>query len=292
MNSVAPASGPSVVQELPLKNSAEKNSKPKPKSKPQREIRPSKILPTERLTVERQLEILRAYAAASSHGSKAVTLEEVAGVVEMAPTTVSLANAFLASVGFISKTDSGFMPAPEVVSFLRAHEWNPESSSQKLSPVVEKSWFFQAIKPRLSFNATPEDAVIDKLAEAATAPPEYKRNLQMLIEFAVAAGLLQRDGNQLKLTKPSTASPDSTQRGEGASNGKSSEIAATDSQTKSKMVTTAFAKTAEGAVHFNVSVRVDMEEFAGWEPGRISAFFSGIAEVLKAKAGIEVESGS
>ena len=32
-------------------------------------------------------------------------------------------------------------------------------------------------------------------------------------------------------------------------------------------------------VQFDVSVRVDMKEFAGWKPDRIAAFFSGIAQV-------------
>jgi hypothetical protein len=32
-----------------------------------------------------------------------------------------------------------------------------------------------------------------------------------------------------------------------------------------------------------------MAEFAGWKPERITAFFNGIAEVLKAKANVEKE---
>jgi hypothetical protein len=44
-----------------------------------------------------------------------------------------------------------------------------------------------------------------------------------------------------------------------------------------------------GGVQFGVNVSVDMAEMAGWEPARIAAFFSGIAEVLSAKKGVEPE---
>jgi hypothetical protein len=288
MSAAIPASGPAVVPDVSSKQPVAKKSKSKPKDKAQRDTRPTKLLPTERITVDRQLAILRAYAAASSHGSKAVTLDEVAGVVGMATTTISLANPFLCSINLISKSDAGFIPSGEVVSFLRAHEWNPDTSSHKLSPIIEHSWFFDAIKPRLSYNPTDEEAIIKLLAETTAAGPDYKKNLQMLIEFTIAAGLVQRDGNQLRLANPSTPAPDAPPRAEGTTKMETP----LEPQLKNRVITTAFAKTAEGAVHFNVSVRVDMDEFAGWQPERITAFFAGIAKVLAAKANIETESDS
>ena len=52
-------------------------------------------------------------------------------------------------------------------------------------------------------------------------------------------------------------------------------------------VSTVFSQPADGLVQFNVSVKVDMREFAGWAPERITAFFGGIAQVLAAKGSIE-----
>jgi len=292
--STAPA-GPTVVQEILSKqeNKQADEKKSKAKKKPARaathESRPNRLLPTERITVEKQLAILRAYAAASSHGSKTVKLEEVANVLGMATTTVSLANPFLTSVGLLSKTDAGFMPASEVVSFLRAHEWNPETSSHKLGPIIERSWFFEAIKPRLSFGPTDEDAIVNVLGETTAAGPDYKKNLQMLTEFAIAAGLVQREGTQLRLARPSTSvSGEAIPKAEPNASAKTSDV---DGAASKKTISSVFQKTAEGAVHFNVSVKVEMEEFAGWQPDRIVAFFNGIAAVLRAKAGIEQEIG-
>jgi len=59
----------------------------------------------------------------------------------------------------------------------------------------------------------------------------------------------------------------------------------------SKRAAPTFFGTTEGAVNFNVSVRVDMGEFASWKPERIAAFFNGMAQVLAAKADVE-KSGS
>jgi hypothetical protein len=43
---------------------------------------------------------------------------------------------------------------------------------------------------------------------------------------------------------------------------------------------------ASGAVAFQVSISVDMEEMSRWEPDRIAAFFSGLARVISAKKGL------
>src|ERR1700732_2774399 len=110
--------------------------------------RPNRTLPTDRLTVAKQLDILRAYAAASANGTRAATIVEVGEIVKMAPTTVSMANAFLSSVGLLQRSDAGsYMPSPEVINFLRAYEWNPETASHKMGPTLRDSWFGQVLTP-------------------------------------------------------------------------------------------------------------------------------------------------
>jgi len=281
----ATVTGPAVVSELP----SEKKGRKPPKRKARREVKLTKILPTDRIGFDKQLDILRAYAACSAQGSKSVTLEELAGVMKMAPTTVTMANPFLSSIGFIVRTDSGYMPSSEVLGFLRAYEWNRDTAAFKLAPIVENAWFYTAIKSQLEFGSIEEETVITTLGDSATAGPEYKKALKTLIEYMLAAGLVQRDGGQLRIVRQAAipaagdASPPKVE---------SPKAGVPDPETKNRIVNTSFSKTAEGAVHFNVSVRVEMAEFAGWQSDRISAFFSGIAEVLKAKTGIETEVGS
>jgi len=214
-------------------------------------------------------------------------LDEVAAIVKMVPTTVAMGNPFFTSIGLISKTDAGFVPSADVINFLRAYEWNRETASYKLASTIEGTWFYQTLSTRLSFRPMEEADAVTALAEAASAGPDYKKSLQILIEYTIIAGLVQRDGNQLRLmrqTAPSSETPTRTEPGKAADS-------TVDAQPKTRILT-GFAQSAEGAVHFNVQVRVEMAEFAGWQPERIQAFFNGIAAVLKAKANIETEAGT
>src|ERR1700683_5387850 len=87
-----------------------------PKPKPHRSAkapasRPTKFLPSERITFMRQLDILRGWAAASGPLRKAVGNVEVGKIVDMQPSTVSMNNAFYASIGLLSKSEGGYAPA-------------------------------------------------------------------------------------------------------------------------------------------------------------------------------------
>ena len=244
-----------------------------------KKTKPIKSLPTERINFTKQLHLLRAHAAVSGPNGKIVTNKEAADVVEMSDTTVSLANSFFVDVGLIQRADGGFLPSQEVISFSRAHEWNPESASHKLQPVIARSWFADVLMPKLSFRALSEEQAVADLADAAAAGPEYKIQLRLLIDYMEAAGIVQRDGNMIKLLR---ASPTSNQTQE-----KPGTMEPRDTTSSKGSVITAFAQPAAGVVQFHVSVKVDLKEFAGWEPHRITAFFGGIAQVLAAKGTIE-----
>jgi hypothetical protein len=248
--------------------------------------KPNKTLPTERINVSKQLDILRAYAAVSNSGTKPAPVNEVASVMKMAASTVSLANAFLSNIGLIVRTDAGsYSPSAEVVSFLRAYEWDKETASYKLAPLLRDTWFSKALLSRLSFNSLEEEAAIAILAEASAAAPEYKKELRMILDFMVAGGLIRRDGSTIKLVTREAAD------GAGASTPvpkvEESNKPLESARSNPGNISTAFSASPAGAISFNVHVQVDMSEFGSWRPERIQAFFRGIAEVLAAKADVE-----
>jgi hypothetical protein len=203
----------------------------------------------------------------------------------MASSTLSMNNAFYAQNGFLMKADGGYIPAPEVFSFLRAYEWTPESAFTKMAPILGKTWFAEALLPKLSFGVLTTDEAIQRLADVCTAGPDYRSQLRFLLDYLGNSGVIEWDGNQVRKganavnatsTAPNTdivqtpnnpppSAPEPSKRGGGPT----------------------FFGTTEGAVNFNVSVRVDMGEFANWKPERIAAFFNGMAQVLAAKADVE-----
>src|ERR1041384_777567 len=83
--------------------------------------KPTKKLPTDRIGVPKQIDILRAYAAAGASESKSATVGEVAEIVKMAGATIEMAHPFLSSLGLLTRTGPGsFSVSSEVVNFLNA----------------------------------------------------------------------------------------------------------------------------------------------------------------------------
>jgi hypothetical protein len=244
--------------------------------------RPTKILPTDRITFTRQLDLLKAWAASSSPPGRIVTNNDVADMVKMQSSTVSLANPFFASVGLLQKAEGGYVPSADVMNFFRAAEYS-DTPGHKLAPTMRESWFGVALLPKLSYRPMTEAEALSVLHDAATAGADYRNQLKMLIDYLVAAGVAQRDGEMIKAAKPAF---------EFGPSGNPPPEAARQSEPEPNIpakqnIATAFAASPEGGISFHISVRVNMEQFATWKPERITAFFAGIAQMLAAKAKIE-----
>jgi len=255
--------------------------------------KPKKVLPTSRISVPKQLDILRGYVHASGQEGKGVKLKDLAAIMKMHENTVTLANPFLADIGLITRGDSGYVPSSEAIAYVGAYDWNPEKAAHKLAPVVEATWFAKLLMPQVRMRGSmDEKEAIGELAGEAKAAPAYEPQLRMLLEYMEAAGLILRENGRISRRN---AAP-----GEGAGAGSAPERQPLSSESsepnqsggggKSGLFTT-FSQPTEGVVRFNVSVKVDMAEFAGWRADRIAAFFAGIAQVLAAKGMLEKDAG-
>lgn len=248
--------------------------------------RPTRVLPTDRIAFPKQLDLLRIYAVASGPTRKTVTLAEVENIIKMKSSTISLANPFFTDIGLIQKVDKGFVPADALLNYQRAHAWNPDVAAHKLQPVIEATWFAQALLPILHYRPMSETEAIGALADACNASPDYEPQLHLLLDYLSAAGFISSEGGQVRAiiqqaterSTPAPAQPDVP-----------TEVPAASMPSKAA-IATAFSQPTEGTVQFHVSVRVDMNEFAGWKADRIAAFFGGIAQVLAAKGALERDS--
>ena len=255
---------------------------------PTAKLQPSRRLPTDRIKFRSQLDIIRAYGAASQNGTRPVNYREAAKYVKLDPNTVSALNPFLVECGFVERAGNDVVPTKAVLDFAMAHTWAAETAPRKLLPLIERSWFGVTLRSKLAFHAMAEDEAIAELAHEISAGPELKPRLGLLIDYAEAAGLLRREGNQLLPLAPAVAEepmpastePSPRERPE-ATDGRDG-----GSRASGSAVGTGFMST-EGVVQFHVSIRVTMQEMASWSPDRISAFFAGLAQVLAAKQGTE-----
>jgi hypothetical protein len=269
----------------PLKHSLKSKPASKVGTKKAQRSKPIRVLPTDRIAFPKQLDILRAYASIYASTQQPVSHQKVAEVSKMQPSTVSLANPFLASINLIEKTDAGYIPCTDAMAFQRAYNWNPETAGRALQPVVRSSWFAQTMLARVSYAPVQETEAVEILAHACSAGPEYKLQIRCLLEYLAHVGLIERDGGQVRTVKTNGQDAE----GEQSQTTQRSPIASTEKSdmTSSPRIATAYTQFPEGAVQFNVSIKVGMAEFGGWSPERIAAFFSGLAQVLAAKADIE-----
>ncbi|MGB7100234.1 MAG: hypothetical protein WBD95_15905 [Xanthobacteraceae bacterium] len=246
---------------------------------------PTRRLPTTRIKFSKQLDVIRAYGIKSLNGTRPASYKDAAEVTDIHLNTVSLMVGFLVENGFLERVGGDTMPTRAVLDFAQAYNWSAETAPRKLAPIVRNSWFGELLLTKLAFRSMSEDEAIAELGGAISAGTEYKSAIGMLIDYAVATGLVRRDGNQLSLGEAAAPEP-SSGPSERASSPEQRDDSATSSRSATASVATSFMNT-EGAVQFHVSIRVSMQEMSGWTPDRIAAFFAGLAQVLAAKKGTE-----
>jgi hypothetical protein len=174
-------------------------------------VPPTKTLPSDRLAFGKQVDALRAFAAVfEANGNKPVTNDEAGKIINMSGNTVVVTNGFFSDVKLLvrQKDSPALIPAPETLAYYKAHEWDPKTAGEKLKPVLERCWFAEVLVPRLRFRAYDGQEALTVLAEACAASKDYEPRLQVLLEFMVFAGVVARDGSQIKLAgaKPLEAS--------------------------------------------------------------------------------------
>jgi hypothetical protein len=150
------------------------------------------------------------------------------------------------------------------------------------------SWFMQILLPRLRFRSSMEEReAVEILALEASAPPDYKRQLVMLLEYGAAVGLFTRESGMLTLNQQAASAAQSQDQEEEPTNPPPPTVTPPTPAPQSPLAGAMFAPNANGAVQFNFSVHVNQTELATWTADRIAAFFSGIAQVLAARGKAE-----
>ena|SRR3989442_673393 len=244
--------------------------------------KPRHVLPTNRIAFPKQLEVLRAYAAASGSG-RAVTNDEVAKIAQLTASTVSLGNPFFSSIGLLKKQDPGYVASKEVLDFARQYGWDKTTASHKLAPLIVGTWFASAILPTLQIRAMDEQDALTSIADRASASTGHTANIRLLLQYLESSGVVAREGKQLVVGPMATAPPTTDVRTEESTeqNGGGTPPSR-EQKSRSALPTTALGPT-EGATRLDFSVQVRMSEMAGWSPERIAAFFAGVAKVLAAR---------
>lgn len=228
-----------------------------------------KALPTDRMSVSSQLKVLRGYAAASSNGQN-VFNAEVAKAAGIAQTSVSTCNPFFVELGLIVKDKTGWVPCDEVRQFGNAARFDPETAAYRLAPVFERSWCFEALRPRLSMGSMSHQEALIELSAACGADPERQDQLEEILEFFDFVGLIEFADNGDSIVLRQQAHRRQPEPREPAV------VAAPPMHAPSR-------PPATNGVNFSVDISIDTTQIATWSADRITAFFAGLAQVIAAK---------
>jgi hypothetical protein len=158
-----------------------------------------RALPTDRLKFEKQVAILKAYAAESrASPSGATTLDKVAKVAEVAATTVGLNNEFFREVNLLVRENKMFRPTQPVIDFLQASQWDPANALRKIGPTLADSWAGRALTSRVAVRDLTKGEAIALLADESGASKEHAARLEILLDFLNAAGVVDIEGNAVR----------------------------------------------------------------------------------------------
>ncbi len=156
--------------------------------------RAAKVLPTDRTGFDKQLAVLRAFAAASGPERKAVSNEDVSAIVQMHKNTVSICNPFFVDVGLLAKEGQKQKPSDDVFNYAAAHEWDADKAPLKLAAALRNKWFATVLIPKLAFRPLSKEEAVGFLAEEAKASKEFKPQLELLLDYLRVVGIINFDG--------------------------------------------------------------------------------------------------
>lgn len=166
----------------------------------------AKVVPTERVSFDKQMSVLRAYAAASGPSKNAVSNADVAAVVnDLAASSISLCNPFFSDVGLLIQEGRKQRPADAVFDYLHAYEWDEEKAALKLKDLFLRSWAATTLVPKLTFRQLSRDEAIQFLADEAKATKAHRKSLDLLIDFLNASGVVKADATTVSKAQSSGA---------------------------------------------------------------------------------------
>ena len=198
--------------------------------------KPKKSLPAKKIKTNKQFELLRAFAIASTNDMNLVTIGGVAKIAGIHQNSISICNPFFNEIGLIEKQGKKFKPSKELIDLKDSYQWDPENAGNKIAPIIKKAWFAKTILQKLSMGSFPETEALRLLAEECSATKEYRSQLKMLIDYLIFSGLVERQNNNLILVtstskfKENDSGPD-TNSGNNGTKDDSSDIGASEYET-------------------------------------------------------------
>ena len=169
-----------------------------------RQIRDTKYpLPDARMTIDRQIKVMKALNIATSKGKTLVTYQDVAPLAGMHPTLVSGALGFFQKINLIKKEGSKYVPLQDMMDFCNELEWNEQGAGEFFRKLILKTWFGEYTLKlfRLHHEMKKED-LIASIGKEAQADKYHHTAILKIVDFLEYSKIIEFDetSNKYKLS--------------------------------------------------------------------------------------------
>lgn len=233
---------------------------------------PKKILPTNKLALKRQLEILQASVNLFETTRKPFRFEEIGSLLNMPLTTVQQVRTFFRASGLWQKEGrAGFIPSRPAIEYYHAHQSSPDDAAKKLNPLLNRAWFAEVLRSVLVSGQAQIEKVVNLLLHEAELSADQQGQAKNLLYLMAQTGILEIDGSLIR--KGALFPQEKTKPSSGEAKTSKSPPVNSDKGLRVEN------KTGENnAVEIRISIAPAV--LAGWDAEKLQAFFGGIANLL------------
>lgn len=233
--------------------------------------RADRSLPTDRLSFDKQVEVLRVIAQVSGQARRPVTAEDLSAAIGLKGNTGGLSNKFFRDSGWVESAGRGMYAATApLVEYHRHLNVDPQDvlgARRHLADAAQASWYWQTLEPMLDESGARQTLVLHALSKAAGA---YDHTPQLLLVLAWLEwlGLARREGELLfatgghRLSNHDSAEPDSREELDDDLAEPDAREGSDDSELTSTESSRPGQKETPALVSFSFNVRITAEDAA------------------------------
>jgi hypothetical protein len=252
-------------------------------SRQQARQRPSKAIPTDRIKVDRQYEVLQALGRLSGPRKETVNADRLARAVgDIVPTTVILSNRFFEAAGWITTPAKGLYAATDALmkytQLLAVNE--PDRAAETLRGPARESWFWSTLEPHFANGKIRRNEAELMLMTEAVATDSHLPMIRNLLAWLEHIGLITVD-DQFIAAKDETSAqasdaaptvtPDGPER-------------AADTRTEgTKPTAQAGERSPAPVISLSFEVKITVDDLARLSADQITALFAAVGTVAAVK---------
>ncbi|MBE0447555.1 MAG: hypothetical protein IBX64_05565 [Actinobacteria bacterium] len=156
-------------------------------------------LPTNEVSAQNQLALVKIYVQKSNHGKRAVRIDEIKALSPVKSDRISKCHRFLVDLGLLIKEGHRYRPSKNAIKISGHFADGSDSTAQEdLRALVAGSWFGRFVEEFLKLvGSASRESLVERLLIAAKMPDIdlNRRKAGVLIDWLLTANFIQKDSN-------------------------------------------------------------------------------------------------